>query len=151
MRQRSVYQSRAKTIFDFLAKLLKLPVSNSSAPRMIALASGSDRQAADAHDLICLSRFSGYAERFGTALISSDPNARWDAEQVLASYDVTLTQLRARTCQSRKDELERFDIRLANLDTRRRLRVDYDHLVAMCRRQAQDIFDAGPWRGDRAV
>lgn len=87
--------------------------------------------------------YSEETKQLGKALISSDPDARRDAEQVLVSHDVTPTQILARAWQRRMNELERFDTQLANLETRRRrLRADYDQLVALRHRRAQEISDA---------
>ena len=82
-------------------------------------------------------------KRLSKSLISSDPEARREAEQALVPHEVTPTQILTRAWQQRMDELERFETQLANLETRRRrLRADYDQLVAMRRRQAHDISDA---------
>jgi len=86
---------------------------------------------------------SDQTKRLSKALISSDPELRREAELALVAHEVTPTQILAKAWQQRVDELERFETQLTQLETRRRrLRADYDQLVALRRRRVQEISDA---------
>jgi hypothetical protein len=82
-------------------------------------------------------------KRLSKALISSDPGQRSEAEQGLVPHDVTPTQILTRAWQQCADDLERFEKQLATLEIRRRrLKADYDQLIALRRSRAQNISDA---------